>query len=158
MTVGVYKQIFLKRILLIIIVIFFVGKTVKSLLSKRQKSILRNLRQSKRTKIEVKQSLLDVQTKIGKVSEEALEIQQNTDESIRQQKEQYQTQMLTDLQRLEEFQKSTINFQQRQIRKQISQKIIDSTVQKVDKKLKDNFNEAIKKVVSFWSVEKFKNL
>lgn len=114
------------------------------------------MQQSKKKALKVEQSLLDIQTKIKKVSEEVSEIQRQADESIKQQKKQYQNQMSTDLQKLEELQKSTIDFQQRQIRKQISQKLLDSTLQKVDKKLKDNFNEAIKKAVSFWSVNKFK--
>lgn len=64
--------------------------------------------------------------------------------------------MSTDLQKLEELKKSTIDFQQRQIRKKVSRQVVDSTLQKADQKLKDNFNEAIKKAVSFWSIEKFK--
>nr|YP_009472543.1 ATP synthase CF0 subunit I [Chlorodesmis fastigiata]ARO74181.1 ATP synthase CF0 subunit I [Chlorodesmis fastigiata] len=158
---GIQTNIFETNIInlainFIFIVIFFVGNTVKSLLSKRQKSIFKNLQQSKRRAIKVQQNLLDVQTKIEKISDEVSEIQRQSDESIKQQKKQYQNQISTDLQKLEESQKSTIDFQRRQIRKQISQEVVDSTLRKVDQKLKDNFNEAIKKAVSFWSVEKFK--
>nr|BBD21545.1 ATP synthase CF0 B subunit [Rhipidosiphon lewmanomontiae] len=159
---GINTNIFETNIInlaaVFIIIIFFGSKTIKSLLSKRQKSILKNLQQSKTRAIKGKQSLLEVQTKVENASEEKSQIQQQTKESIQQQKEQYQSQISTDLQKLEELKKSTLDFEQRQIRKQISKKILDSTLQKVDQKFKDNFNEAIKKAVSFWSIEKFKDL
>ena len=73
------------------------------------------------------------------------------EESIKQQEKQYQIQISTDLQRLQEFQKSTINYQRKKIQKQISRKIIDFALQKVEKKLR--LNQSVQKSINIWSIE-----
>nr|AYC64104.1 ATP synthase CF0 subunit I [Johnson-sea-linkia profunda] len=159
MKVGDFRLIFLKQILLIIvIVIFFVGDAVKSLLAKRQESIFSNLHQAQQRAKEIEQVYLDTQTKYQTASNEVLEIRLQTKESIQQQEKQYQIQRMKDLQRLQENQKTTIIYQQQKIQKQISQKILDFAFQKVDQKFQQGLNQKVQKSVHTLSIKALKAL
>lgn len=129
------------------------------LLLKRQKSILLNLRQSKKQAAEIEQRFLDAQTKFKKASEEAFEIRQRTQESIKKQHKEYENKLSRDLQKLEELKNSTINFQRQKTKAQIANQLIDSTIQKVEEKFQTEFcDENIQDRINLRLVEEFKKL
>nr|YP_009519515.1 ATP synthase CF0 subunit I [Rhipiliopsis peltata]AYC65466.1 ATP synthase CF0 subunit I [Rhipiliopsis peltata] len=157
--VGGFKRIYLKQILLIIaIVIFFVGDAVQSLLAKRQESIFVNLQQAQERALEMEKSLMEAQQKFKNASNEVLEIGVQADESIQKQEKQYQNQIATDLQRLQEMTATTIYYQQQKIQKQISQKILDLAIQKVDQKFQKGLNPKVQKSVNKLSINLLRNL
>ena len=87
-----------------------------------------------------------------------MEIRRQAHESIKQQQNEYQNKLFQELQRLEELQKSKINYQRQKIRKEIAQKIIHSTLQRVEQKFQDEFDENSRKKITLLLVEKFKRL
>lgn len=143
-----------KKILVVItIVIFFVGDAVKSLLTKRQESILSNLQQAQKRATEIEQIYLDAQKNFQQVSDEVMEIGLQAKESIQQQEKQYQNQIITDLQKLKTTNTSTIYYQQQKIQKQISQKIIDFAIKKVHQKFQKGLNSNVQKSVNTLSIQ-----
>lgn len=129
---------------------------MKLLLSKRQKSIVLNLQQSKRQAAKTEQRFLAAQLKFKKASEKALEIRRQANESIKQQRKEYQMKLSRELQQLEELKESTINSQRRKIQKEIAQKTIDLIFQKVEKRCHEEFDQNIRKAISLWSIKQFK--
>lgn len=63
--------------------------------------------------------------------------------------------MELDLERLNQFQKSTIYYQQQKIQKQISQKILISVNQKVQQKFQKRLNQKFHKSINTSSIELF---
>lgn len=146
--------IFRTEILVVItIVIFFVGDAVKSLLTKRQESILSNLQQAQKRAMEIEQVYLDAQKNFQQVSDEVMEIGLQAKESIQQQEKQYQNQIITDLQKLKTTNTSTIYYQQQKIQKQISQKIIHFAIKKVHQKFQKGLNSNVQKSVNKLSIQ-----
>nr|AYC64363.1 ATP synthase CF0 subunit I [Pseudochlorodesmis sp. HV01306a] len=135
------------------IVIFFVGDAVQSLLAKRQESIFYNLQQAQARATEIEQSYLAAQTKFKQTTNEVIEINNQTKNSIEQQEKQYQLQLTQNLQRLQELQESTIYYQQQKIQKQIKQSLIDFATQKVDQKFQAGLNPKVQKSVNTLSIK-----
>nr|YP_009130606.1 CF0 ATP synthase subunit I [Tydemania expeditionis]CEO91136.1 CF0 ATP synthase subunit I [Tydemania expeditionis] len=155
---GIQTNIFETNIInlavVIGVVIFFVGDAVKSLLAKREESILVNLQQAQQRANEMEQNYSNAQIKFQKASDEVIEISRQTEESIKKQEKQYKIQISRDLQRLEEFQKSTIYYQQQKVEKQILQRIIDFALEKVNKKFEKKLTQNVQKSINFFSIEK----
>nr|AYC63981.1 ATP synthase CF0 subunit I [Flabellia petiolata] len=152
---GIQTNIFETNIinLAIAVVIFFVGDAVKSLLNKREESIFSNLQQAQKRAAEMEQGYKEAQTKFKEASNEVLKINSQAEESIKQQEKQYQTQISKDLQRLKEFKQSTIYYQQQKIQKQISQKIIDFALNKVNQKFQKGFALKRQKSINTLSIK-----
>ena len=131
---------------------------MKSLLAKRQESIFSNLQQAQQRAKDIEQVYSTTQTKFQTASNEVLEIHSQTQESIQQQDKQYQIQREKDLQRLQENQRTTIIYQQQKIQKQISQKILDFSLQKVDQKFQQGLNAKVQKSVHTLSIKALKAL
>lgn len=127
--------------------VFFVGDAVKSLLAKRQESIFSNLDQAQQRAKQIEQVYLDTQTKYQTASNEVVQIRLQTKASLQQQDQQYQIQIMKQLQRLQENQNTTLVYQQQKIQKQISQKILDLAFQKVDQKFQLGVNSKVQKSV-----------
>ena len=156
---NAHTVLFLNQIEVVLaVVIFFVGDAVQSLLAKRQQSILSNLQQAQQRAEESDRLFRDAQEKFTKASSQVEDINLQTNQSIEQQKKQYQTQILADLQRLQEFQKSTIDSQQQKIQKQISQTVILSSIQKVDQKFQKGFDQKTQKSVNTFSIHLLQNV
>nr|YP_009519530.1 ATP synthase CF0 subunit I [Udotea argentea]AYC65564.1 ATP synthase CF0 subunit I [Udotea argentea] len=153
MKLGLFKQIFLKQIIIIVV---FVGRIVRSLLSKRQKSVFTNLQQAKDRNIKIEQSYFDAQIKFKKASDEVIKIRRQTDEAIEQQKEKYRIKLSKNLQELEELKESKIKYQKIKIQQQISQKIITLALQKVEKKFQEKLDQNARKSITLWSIEQLK--
>ena len=96
---------------------------------------------------------LNAKEKFKAASLEATEIRFQSKESIKQQEKQYQTQITTDLERLKIANVSTIYYQQQKIQKQISQKIIDFAIQKVDFLFQKGLNRKMQKSVNSSSLQ-----
>nr|YP_009472642.1 ATP synthase CF0 subunit I [Rhipilia penicilloides]ARO74267.1 ATP synthase CF0 subunit I [Rhipilia penicilloides] len=157
---GIQTDIFETNIInlavVIAIVVFFVGDAVKSLLSKRQESIFVNLEQAQQRAQQIEKIYLATQMKYQAAYQEVLEIRLHTEDTIKQQDKQYQIQRMKDLHRLQENQKITILYQQQKIQKQISQKILDFALQKVDQKFQQGLNSKIQKSVHTLSIQALK--
>nr|BBN51419.1 ATP synthase CF0 B subunit [Halimeda borneensis] len=126
---------------------------MKSLLSKRQESIFSNLQQANQRAVEIEQNLLEAKTKFENASKEVLEIGKQAKNSVKQQENQSQNQISTDLQRLKESTVVTISNQQQKIQKQISQKIIDFAITKVEKTFQQGFTQNVQKSVNKLSIK-----
>lgn len=137
----------------IAIVIFFVGDAVQSLLAKRQESIFSNLQQAQKRTIEIEQIYLNAKKNFQQASTEVIEIGLQAEESIKQQEKQYQNQLTTDLQRMTSLRDTTIYYQQQKIQKQISQKIIEFAIQKVNQKFQKGLNPKVQKSVNTFSIQ-----
>lgn len=137
---------------------FFVGDAVKSLLAKRQQSILSNLQQAKERAAETERLFLEAQEKLKKASDQVLEISLQADRSIEEQNKKSQNQFSADLQKLQESQESTLESQQQKIQKQISQKILISSIQKVDQKFRKGFDRKTQKTVNALAMDLLRNL
>lgn len=131
---------------------------MKSLLAKRQESIFSNLQQAKQRVKEIEKVYLDTQIMYHKVLTEVLELRLQTEDLIKERKQQYQIKKMKNLQKIQENQKTTIFYQQKKIQKQTSQKIIDFTLQKVDKKFQQGLNQRIQKSMQILSIKALKAL
>ena len=100
---------------------------------------------------------MDAQINFKQASNEAVEIGFQAKESIQQQEKQYQNQIIADLQRLKTTNTSTIYYQQQKIQKQISQKIIDFAIKKVDQKFQKGLNLNVQKSVNTLSIKLLQN-
>ena len=158
---GIQTNIFETNIInlavVIAVVIFFVGDAVKALLAKRQESIFSNLQQAQDRAKEIEQSYLNAKNKFKNASNEAIEIGIQNKESIQQQEKQYQMQLTQSLQRLKEFQKSTIYYQQQKIQKQLKQNVIDFAIKKVNKKFEKGLSLKTQKSVNTMSIQMLQN-
>ncbi|MFY2490620.1 hypothetical protein [Escherichia coli] len=134
-------------------VIFFVGDAVQSLLTKRQESILSNLQQAKDRGNEADQIFLKAQKKYANASSQVNDVISEAQKSIDEEKKQSQLQIEIDLDRLKQFKKSTIYYQQQKIKKQISQKILISVNQKVQQKFQKRLNKKFHKSINTSSIE-----
>lgn len=137
---------------------FFVGDAVKSLLAKRQQSILSNLQQAKERAAETERLFFQAQEKLKKASDQVLEISLQADQSIEEQNKKSQNQFFADLQKLQELQESTLESQQQKIQKQISQKILISSIQKVNQKFRKGFDKKTQKTVNALAMDLLRNL
>lgn len=90
-------------------------------------------------------------------SNEVIEINNQTKNTIQQQEKQYQLQLTQNLQRLQELQKSTIYYQQQKIQKQIKQSLIDFATQKVDQKFQVGLTSKVQKSVNTLSIKLLQN-
>lgn len=95
------------------------------------------------------------QQKYNNASSQVNNIINDTQKSIDEEKEQSQLQTELDLERLKQFQKSTIYYQQQKIQKQISQKILISVNQKVQQKFQKRLNQKFHKSINTSSIEFF---
>lgn len=158
---GIQTNIFETNIInlavVIAVVIFFVGDAVKALLAKRQESIFSNLQQAQDRAKEIEQSYLNAKNKFKNASNEAIEIGIQNKESIQQQEKQYQIQLTQSLQRLKEFQKSTIYYQQQKIQKQLKQNVIDFAIKKVNKKFEKGLSLKTQKSINTMSIQMLQN-
>nr|AYC64055.1 ATP synthase CF0 subunit I [Halimeda micronesica] len=139
----------------IAIVIFFVGDALKSLLSKRQESIFSNLQQANQRAIEMKQKLLEAQTKFENASKEVQQIKKQAENENSIKKQENKNQIATNLQRLKESTVSTIYNQQQKIKLETSQKIIDFAINKVLSRA-PNFTQNVQKSVNKLSITSLK--
>nr|YP_009472841.1 ATP synthase CF0 subunit I [Caulerpa manorensis]ARO74463.1 ATP synthase CF0 subunit I [Caulerpa manorensis] len=156
---GIQTNIFETNVInlavVLAIVIFFVGDGVKSLLNKRQESILSNLQQAQDRENEAEKILSKAQKKYNNASSQVNDVIEDAQKSIDEEKKQSQFQMELDLERLNQFQKSTIYYQQQKIQKQISQKILISVNQKVQQKFQKRLNQKFHKSINTSSIELF---
>lgn len=106
----------------------------------------------------MEQNLIEAQQKFQNVSKEVIEISAIADESIQKQEKQYQTQIATDLERLEEKTATTIYYQQQKMVKQISQEIFHLAIRKVDQKFEEGLNPKTQKSVNKFSINLLQNL
>lgn len=136
----------------------FVGDAVKSLLAKREQSILSNLQQAKQRAAETARLCLEAQQKLKQASDQVVEIRLQADQSIEQQNQKSQNQFSADLQKLQESKESTLESQQQKIQKQISQKILISSLHKVDQKFQTGFDRETQKTVNAFVLDLFRNL
>nr|YP_010502285.1 ATP synthase subunit b [Caulerpa taxifolia]UXC96698.1 ATP synthase subunit b [Caulerpa taxifolia] len=156
---GIQTNIFETNILnlavVLAIVIFFVGDGVQSLLNKRQESILSNLQQAQDRENEAEKIFSKAQKKYNNASSQVNDIVDDAQKSIDEEKKQSQLQTELDLERLKQFQKSTIYYQQQKIQKQISQKILISVNRKVQQKFQKRLNQKFHKSINTSSIELF---
>nr|QUV75709.1 CF0 ATP synthase subunit I [Caulerpa lentillifera] len=159
---GIQTNIFETNILnlavVLAIVIFFVGDAVQSLLTKRQESILSNLQQAKDRGSEAEKIFLKAQKKYDNASSQVNDVIYEAQKSIDEEKKQSQLQIEIDLDRLKQFQKSTIYYQQQKIQKQISRKILISVNQKVQQKFQKRLNKKFHKSINTSSIELLQKL
>lgn len=101
----------------------------------------------------MEQIYLNAKEKFKEASQEAREIRFQSEESIKQQEKQYQTQITTDLERLKITNVSTIYYQRQKIQKQISQRIIASALLKVDFLFQKGLNRKMQKSVNSSSIQ-----
>jgi len=95
---------------------------------------------------------LNAQTLVKKASDEAFEISIQTKELIKQQDEQCQLQIAANIKKLQENAAEIIYYQQQKIQKQISQKIVDFAIKKVNQKIKIGLNQKIQKLINDFSI------
>lgn len=100
---------------------------------------------------------MDAKKKFKQASTEVSEIGLQAKEYIKQQEKQYQNQITTDLQRFTALRAKTIIYQQQKIQKQISKKIIQYAIQKVDQKFQKGFNLKVQKSVNTFSIQLLRN-
>lgn len=159
---GIQTNIFETNILnlavVLGIVIFFVGDAVKSLLSKRQQSIVLNLQQAEKRAKEAEQTFLNAQQKYNDASNQVDLLKTQAQNTIEENKTQSQSQIQTDLERLKQFCQSTIYYQQQKIQTQISQKIFISVNQKVQQKFQKKLNKKFHKSINTYSIELLKKM
>nr|YP_009306397.1 ATP synthase CF0 subunit I [Caulerpa cliftonii]AOP19301.1 ATP synthase CF0 subunit I [Caulerpa cliftonii] len=159
---GIQTNIFETNIInlavVLAVVIFFVGDAVRSLLTKRQESILSNLRQGEERAQEAEKLFLEARKKYNNASEQVNQIKIQTQKSIQDDQTQSQIQIQTDLERLKQFQNSTIYYQQQKIQKQISQKILISVNQKVNQKFQMRLNSKFHKSINTSCIESLQKM
>lgn len=100
---------------------------------------------------------MNAKKKFKQASTEVIEIGLQAEESIKQQEKQYQNQITTDLQRFISLRDKTIYYQQQKIQKQISQKIIEFAIKKVDQKFQKGLNPKVQKSVNTFSIQLLRN-
>nr|YP_009729343.1 ATP synthase subunit b [Caulerpa ashmeadii]QHQ73255.1 ATP synthase subunit b [Caulerpa ashmeadii] len=156
---GIQTNIFETNILnlavVLAIVIFFVGDGIQSLLNKRQELILSNLQQAQDRENEAEKIFSKARKKYNNASSQVNDVIDDAQKSIDEEKKQSQLQTELDLERLKQFQKSTIYYQQQKIQKQISQKILISVNQKVQQKFQKRLNQKFHKSINTSSIELF---
>lgn len=145
----------MKNLVVIAVVIFFVGDAVKSLLLKRQESIISNLQQAKQRVIEMEQNLLNAQKKFENASAVAQVIKNQNEESIKKQEIQSQEKLAADLQRLKESTVTTIANQKRKTQKKIYQGLITIVINRVERDIQYGFTDNCDKAINVATLIKF---
>jgi F-type H+-transporting ATPase subunit b len=124
----------------IFIVVSFVGDALKALLENRKKTIVNNLREADQRAVEAEQKLNRARKQLELAKTKAIEIRQQSFQTIEQEKLQLFQQTKKEITRFEELKTEIISLQQQKIVANLSQQVLSLALFKVRRKLKNSLD------------------
>jgi len=138
---NIFETNIINLAIVIIIVVFFIGNILKSLLSQRQKKILENIEKTKSILEESKIAYDDAKKKLEESTRRVKELESKTRELLEEQDRKYQNKVSNDIRNLENTKESSIDRQKREFNLILSQEVIDRIIYRTDKLFERSLNE-----------------
>lgn len=130
---------------------------MRSLLKNRRELILSNLEEADKRAVEAKQKLTDARFQFEEAKLKANEIQSQTINTLKKEKNHSKIQTEEMIQRLEKLKKETLVFQQQKALKLLSLKIIQLSLMQVQEKLKNRIDFKFQTSVNNFYIALFRN-
>ena len=142
LAINLYRVRFLIFLIIVIgVVIFFVGDSLRSLLENRQNLILVNLNEAEKKAQKAKEKLFEAKSQFEMAELKAKEIAEHGIITLDKDKNDSQRQTEEMIQRLDKLKEETLFSQQQIALKSLSKRVIQSSLLKVQDEIQKNIND-----------------
>nr|YP_009519093.1 ATP synthase CF0 subunit I [Callipsygma wilsonis]AYC64998.1 ATP synthase CF0 subunit I [Callipsygma wilsonis] len=146
------------EIIVIIIIIFFLGSSIKLTLMKRQKLIASNLRSANLRVIRSEKELEKAYQRCSEIDEKIAEIKVETKIIIKEQEKKLRAEHKAEIKFLHDSKNETILIQKNRVRQQIIKETLDTIFKNVYKRLEKILSPKNQKIINRFYINLLKSL